>query len=39
VLSLLWGTGVAREPPDRFDVIGALLCFAGVSLAMDAPRS
>jgi small multidrug resistance family-3 protein len=38
VLSLLWGAVVAREAPDRFDVIGALLCLAGVSVLMYAPR-
>jgi len=39
VLSLVWGAVVAREVPDRFDVIGALLCLAGVSVLMYAPRS
>ena len=39
VLSLLWGALVAREAPDRFDVLGALLCLAGVGLLMYAPRS
>jgi small multidrug resistance family-3 protein len=38
VLSLLWGAIVAREAPDRFDVLGALLCLAGVSVLMYAPR-
>jgi len=38
VLSLLWGATVAREAPDRFDVAGALLCLAGVSVIMYAPR-
>lgn len=39
VLSLLWGALVAREAPDRFDVLGALLCLAGVGVLMYAPRS
>jgi small multidrug resistance family-3 protein len=39
VLSLLWGAVVAREAPDRFDVLGALLCLAGVGVLMYAPRS
>jgi len=39
VLSLLWGAIVAREAPDRFDVLGALLCLAGVYVLMYAPRS
>ena len=38
VLSLVWGAVVAREVPDRFDVIGALLCVTGVSVLMYAPR-
>ena len=38
VLSLLWGAIVARELPDRFDVAGGLLCLAGVSVLMYAPR-
>ena len=38
VLSLLWGAIVARELPDRFDVAGGLLCLAGLSVMMYAPR-
>ena len=38
VLSLLWGAIVVRELPDRFDVAGGLLCLAGVSVMMYAPR-
>jgi small multidrug resistance family-3 protein len=38
VLSLLWGAVVARQAPDRFDLLGALLCLAGVSVLMYAPR-
>ena len=30
---------VAREAPDRFDVLGGLLCLAGVFVLMYAPRS
>ena len=39
VLSLLWGGIVSRQAPDRFDVVGGLLCLAGVSVMMYAPRS
>jgi small multidrug resistance family-3 protein len=39
VFSLLWGAVVARELPDRFDVVGGLLCLAGVSVLMYAPRN
>jgi len=38
VLSLLWGAVVVRELPDRFDVAGGLLCLAGLSVMMYAPR-
>ncbi len=37
--SLLWG-GMAADGfrPDRWDVIGSLVCLAGVALIMYAPR-
>ena len=38
VLSLLWGALVACQAPDRFDLLGALLCVAGVCVLMYAPR-
>jgi small multidrug resistance family-3 protein len=38
VLSLLWGALVARQAPDRFDLLGALLCVAGVCVLMYVPR-
>lgn len=38
VLSLLWGWGVDRIRPDRFDVIGGLVCLAGVFIIMYWPR-
>jgi small multidrug resistance family-3 protein len=36
--SLVWGMLVDRFRPDRFDVIGAALCLAGVVVIMYAPR-
>ncbi|WP_229071322.1 YnfA family protein [Actinoplanes sp. DH11] len=36
--SLIWGMVVDRFRPDRFDVIGAALCLAGVAVIMYAPR-
>ena len=39
VLSLLWGWALAGEAPDRFDVIGGLVCLVGVALIMYAPRA
>ena len=38
ILSVLWGWGVDRIAPDRFDVLGALICLAGVGVIMYAPR-
>ncbi len=39
VLAMLWGWGVDRIAPDRFDVIGGALCLAGVAVIMYWPRS
>ncbi|KOG90398.1 YnfA family protein [Streptomyces varsoviensis] len=36
--SLAWGMAADGYRPDRFDVIGALLCLAGVAVIMYAPR-
>ncbi|WP_370949804.1 YnfA family protein [Amycolatopsis sp. cg5] len=36
--SLAWGMIADGYRPDRFDVIGALICLAGVGLIMYAPR-
>jgi small multidrug resistance family-3 protein len=36
--SLLWGVIADGYRPDRFDVIGALICLAGVGVIMYAPR-
>jgi small multidrug resistance family-3 protein len=37
--SLAWGMLVDGFRPDRWDVLGALLCLAGVGVIMYAPRS
>ncbi|MFF5263108.1 YnfA family protein [Actinomadura viridis] len=37
--SLLWGMALDGYRPDRYDVIGALVCLAGVAVIMYAPRS
>ena len=39
VLSLLWGWGVDKMPPDRFDLIGGTVALLGVSIIMYWPRS
>ncbi|MFF3063427.1 YnfA family protein [Oerskovia sp. NPDC057915] len=36
--SLLWGMAVDGFRPDRWDVLGALLCLVGVAVIMYAPR-
>lgn len=36
--SLAWGMALDGFRPDRFDVVGALLCLAGVAVIMYAPR-
>jgi small multidrug resistance family-3 protein len=37
--SLAWGVVADGFRPDRWDVIGALICLAGVAVIMYAPRS
>ena len=36
--SLVWAMAVDRFRPDRYDVIGCVLCLAGVGVIMYAPR-
>lgn len=37
--SLAWGMAFDGFRPDRYDVIGALVCLAGVAVIMYAPRA
>lgn len=37
--SIAWGMVVDGYRPDRYDVIGALVCLAGMAVIMYAPRS
>lgn len=37
--SLLWLWLVERTVPDRYDVLGALLCLSGTSIIVFAPRA
>jgi small multidrug resistance family-3 protein len=39
ILSILWGWKVDKIAPDRFDLIGAAVCLAGVSIIMYWPRT
>ena len=36
--SLLWGMALDGFRPDRYDVLGALLCLVGVAVIMYSPR-
>lgn len=38
VLSILWGWGVDGVRPDRYDVVGGLVCLVGVAIIMYWPR-
>ena len=37
--SLAWGMALDGFRPDRWDVIGALICLSGVGVIMYGPRS
>ncbi|WP_174705172.1 YnfA family protein [Desulfocucumis palustris] len=38
VLSLLWGWGIDKKKPDRYDWIGALIALAGAAIIIWMPR-
>ena len=38
VLSILWGWAIDRVEPDRYDIVGGLICLAGVGVIMYWPR-
>ena len=38
VLSILWGWGIDRIVPDRYDLLGGAMCLAGVGVIMYWPR-
>ncbi|MGR6964820.1 YnfA family protein [Geodermatophilus sp. URMC 61] len=37
--SLAWGMALDGYRPDRFDVLGALICLGGVAVIMYSPRT
>ena len=37
--SLLWGVVADGFRPDRYDVVGALICLVGVAVIMYSPRT
>jgi small multidrug resistance family-3 protein len=38
VLSILWGWKIDKIASDRFDILGGLICLAGVFVIMYWPR-
>lgn len=36
--SLIWMAVVEKSPPDRWDVIGGVVCLAGAGIILFAPR-
>jgi small multidrug resistance family-3 protein len=38
VLSVLWGWAIGGIRPDRYDILGGLVCLLGVAVIMYAPR-
>ncbi len=38
-LSILWGWGIDRKAPDRFDLLGGLIALIGVLVIMYWPRN
>jgi small multidrug resistance family-3 protein len=38
ILSLVWGYEIDRITPDRFDLVGGLICLIGVGVIMYWPR-
>ena len=36
--SLAWGMALDGFRPDRFDIVGAMICLVGVTVIMYAPR-
>lgn len=38
-MSLLWGWGIDRKTPDRYDWIGAAICLVGVAVILWGPRN
>ncbi len=39
ILSLLWAWKVDNFKPDRYDILGALICIVGVLIMFYTPRS
>lgn len=37
--SLVWGVAIDGFRPDRYDILGALICLVGVAVIMYGPRA
>lgn len=37
--SIIWMWIIEKNPPDKFDVLGVLICFIGAGIILFAPRS
>lgn len=37
--SIIWMWIIEKNPPDRFDILGVLICFMGAGIILFAPRS
>lgn len=38
LVALFWGWGIDKTPPDKFDIIGAIVALMGTLIIMYAPR-
>lgn len=38
IVAVLWGWGIDKVRPDRYDLIGSAVALAGVAIIMYAPR-
>lgn len=39
VMSILWGWQIDKITPDRFDIIGGIICLIGMTVIMYWPRN
>lgn len=39
LVALFWGWGIDKTPPDKFDIIGAIVALMGTMIIMYAPRN
>lgn len=39
LVAIFWGWGIDKTPPDKFDIIGAIVALMGTMIIMYAPRN